>query len=142
MILETSFCTGLAQEKHNYRSSSVLTARYDIAPLATTPTLYSMKLYAKARIRCKVHGHNYSHASCLPFINYLASRYSCAYVDVTASNHGEYGNLCQVDCSNRGICDYSTGKCTCFDGSWGVACEQRLGTGGTRNPTPNVVGLS
>lgn len=32
------------------------------------------------------------------------------------------GNLCHVDCANRGICDYNTGTCDCFDGFYGVAC--------------------
>ncbi|CAM9651395.1 unnamed protein product, partial [Scytosiphon promiscuus] len=34
---------------------------------------------------------------------------------------GSAGNLCHVDCSNRGICDYRTGVCNCFDGYHGQA---------------------
>merc|ERR1719454_2142789 len=26
-------------------------------------------------------------------------------------------------CSNRGICDQSTGRCNCFDGFFGLACD-------------------
>merc|ERR1712080_712801 len=26
-------------------------------------------------------------------------------------------------CSNRGICDQSTGRCSCFDGFFGLACD-------------------
>eukprot|EP01039_Chlorochromonas_danica_P006073 gene6073-6687_t len=37
---------------------------------------------------------------------------------------GRSGNLCQVDCSNRGKCNYATGVCSCFSGSWGEACEK------------------
>jgi hypothetical protein len=36
---------------------------------------------------------------------------------------GQPGNLCQVDCSNRGICDYTTGICQCFDGQYGQDCS-------------------
>jgi hypothetical protein len=36
---------------------------------------------------------------------------------------GQQGNLCQVDCSNRGLCDFSAGTCTCFKGYHGQACE-------------------
>ena len=32
-------------------------------------------------------------------------------------NAGASGNLCHVDCSNRGVCDYSKGTCTCFKGA-------------------------
>jgi len=46
--------------------------------------------------------------------------------NVTASGGfgiGEDGNKCHVDCSNRGLCDYKTGTCDCFDGYYGQACE-------------------
>ena len=42
---------------------------------------------------------------------------------------GHIGNYCQVDCSNRGVCDYSTGKCTCFKGSYGDNCAVTARTG-------------
>lgn len=38
---------------------------------------------------------------------------------------GLYGNKCHVDCSNRGICDYSTGTCTCFQDFYGSNCALR-----------------
>lgn len=39
---------------------------------------------------------------------------------------GEPGNLCHVDCSNKGSCDYSTGLCTCFSGWYGANCGLRV----------------
>jgi len=39
-----------------------------------------------------------------------------------ASGEAATGNLCHVDCANRGICDHSTGLCRCFDGFRGEAC--------------------
>ena len=36
---------------------------------------------------------------------------------------GESGNLCHVECSNRGLCNENTGACGCFDGYVGEACE-------------------
>ncbi len=37
--------------------------------------------------------------------------------------YGEAGNLCHVDCSNQGICDFSSGTCQCFDGQYGLNCN-------------------
>lgn len=41
---------------------------------------------------------------------------------VNGPDLGEFGNLCQVDCSDAGICDYSTGTCKCFSGNYGPNC--------------------
>lgn len=38
---------------------------------------------------------------------------------------GEVGNLCQVDCANRGTCDWSAGRCNCYSGYYGEACTHR-----------------
>lgn len=38
------------------------------------------------------------------------------------TNVGATGNLCHVDCSNRGICDHASGTCACFDGFRGRNC--------------------
>ncbi|KAG6614368.1 Teneurin-1 [Phytophthora cinnamomi] len=35
---------------------------------------------------------------------------------------GATGNLCHVDCANRGICDFSSGECSCFSGFYGSNC--------------------
>lgn len=40
-------------------------------------------------------------------------------------NAGAAGNKCFVECSNRGVCDYSTGTCKCFDGYYGAACNMK-----------------
>ncbi len=45
--------------------------------------------------------------------------------NVTAFNSNKRGrpyNLCHVDCSNQGLCDYRTGTCKCFKGQWGLNC--------------------
>lgn len=36
---------------------------------------------------------------------------------------GGYGNEAGRDCSGRGLCDYSTGICSCFHGYYGTKCE-------------------
>lgn len=36
---------------------------------------------------------------------------------------GGAGNVCLVECSNRGLCNYKTGTCQCFRGFTGFACQ-------------------
>ncbi|KAG7379933.1 hypothetical protein PHYPSEUDO_007991 [Phytophthora pseudosyringae] len=40
---------------------------------------------------------------------------------------GAAGNKCLVECANRGVCNYKTGICTCFQGYAGYACQTRDG---------------
>lgn len=71
-----------------------------------------------------------------------------------------HGNLCHIDCSNRGVCDHSTGICKwfidnkynqlllfllygiiSFEGSWGNNCAQVSNAGGyylTHNISKNA----
>jgi hypothetical protein len=37
---------------------------------------------------------------------------------------GMTGNICHVECSNRGICNYRSGVCQCFSGFTGFACQR------------------
>jgi hypothetical protein len=39
---------------------------------------------------------------------------------------GERGNLCHVDCSNRGMCNYKKGICQCFKGFSGKNCADKV----------------
>jgi len=39
------------------------------------------------------------------------------------------GNKCHIECSRRGTCNHKTGVCTCFEGSWGQACENIANAG-------------
>jgi hypothetical protein len=36
-----------------------------------------------------------------------------------------YGNTAGRDCSGRGLCDYSTGQCTCVQGFYGDKCQSQ-----------------
>ena len=51
------------------------------------------------------------------------------YPDLGDAPVGKKGNMCHYDCSNRGLCDYQTGICKCFQGSWGDDCGQVAGAG-------------
>eukprot|EP00949_MAST-11_sp_MAST-11-sp1_P003496 g3496.t1 len=41
----------------------------------------------------------------------------------TSGTTGAEGNKCVVECSNRGLCDSTIGRCLCFTGFRGAACE-------------------
>lgn len=45
--------------------------------------------------------------------------------DCEGVNGGSAGNLCHVECSQNGICDYSSGTCKCFAGFYGEACARQ-----------------
>ncbi|KAJ8610681.1 hypothetical protein CTAYLR_005664 [Chrysophaeum taylorii] len=53
--------------------------------------------------------------------------------NVTAAGgqaRGQPGNKCHVECSNRGTCDYAFGRCTCFSGFYGAACDKLIKNAG------------
>lgn len=41
---------------------------------------------------------------------------------IAPHEHGKFLNKCHIDCSNRGVCDHKSGRCKCFEGSWGENC--------------------
>jgi hypothetical protein len=41
----------------------------------------------------------------------------------TTAPTGASGNLCHIECSNRGSCDHKSGLCSCFNGYIGSACQ-------------------
>jgi len=47
---------------------------------------------------------------------------SCSLTLHTGKNGGAAGNLCQVDCANRGLCNSGSGLCQCFNGFYGLDC--------------------
>lgn len=57
---------------------------------------------------------------------------NCFNVTSTNGGVGKAGNLCQVDCGNRGLCDYKMGECHCFKNFYGLDCTipnaQAIGT--------------
>ena len=46
--------------------------------------------------------------------------------DCEGVNGGEAGNLCHVDCSNSGVCDYTDGTCSCSEGYHGLNCGIKI----------------
>jgi EGF-like domain len=49
----------------------------------------------------------------------------CVYMVSSPLNtaSGAATSRCHIDCSGRGKCNYSTGKCTCFPGYADAACS-------------------
>jgi hypothetical protein len=51
----------------------------------------------------------------------------CYLKSVTGTGElGQLGNKCHVDCSNLGICNYTSGLCSCFPGFGGSNCASRV----------------
>jgi hypothetical protein len=63
-------------------------------------------------------GKRYKTSSSLPAGVTVATPASCT----PGLDCGGAGNKCYVECSNRGICDHTTGTCACFTGYYGVDC--------------------
>lgn len=100
------------KERHNFRNISELTAHY-----------VSLILIGKAANMIAVDpGHCPSGDD--PFTPYVEEDCQHKTQEGAPGRHrGKANNRCHIDCSNRGICDYKTGKCSCFEGSSGIACD-------------------
>jgi len=56
-------------------------------------------------------------------------------LDPSWPEKGMWGNMCHVDCSNRGTCDYKTGKCSCYEGYYGLNCGSTSRASVHNNPS-------
>jgi hypothetical protein len=63
------------------------------------------------------------HMGCLCDVGYRGPACDLQECPSGADPLGGYGNEAGRDCSGRGLCDYSHGLCTCFDGFAGNKCE-------------------
>jgi hypothetical protein len=45
---------------------------------------------------------------------------------ISLREKGKAGNLCHIDCSNHGLCNFETGLCSCFSGWMGDNCGKRI----------------
>ena len=52
----------------------------------------------------------------------LSDETDCHKKSQTGVGRGSTNNICHIDCSNQGVCDYTTGQCQCFKGLTGLNC--------------------
>eukprot|EP00981_Chlorochromonas_danica_P005499 scaffold1110_cov182-Ochromonas_danica.AAC.26 len=98
-------------------------------------TFYSWPLYPKDT---NLYSHN-GNPSKYEFrcnVAYLTKDSTCLVIDLVVENIREYAY-----CSNRGICDFTTGLCSCVAGYTGPACSNTsyVYTGGTASQPGLVV---
>lgn len=63
------------------------------------------------------------HVGCVCDIGYRGPACELQECRSGADPLGGFGNEAGRDCSGRGLCDYSTGLCSCFSGFYGPGCE-------------------
>jgi EGF-like domain len=68
---------------------------------------------------------NHSQFACKCDSGYLGSDCSLIACPSGTDPLGGSGGYQGRDCSGRGTCDYSTGKCKCFTGFFGIRCESQ-----------------
>jgi hypothetical protein len=68
-------------------------------------------------------------AGCQPMQNGIDGTLSSQTYTITSATSGAstylFPDVETAVCSNRGVCDESTGKCQCFEGHTGLACEEQ-----------------
>jgi len=68
----------------------------------------------------------YKHIGCVCDSGYRGPACELVECPSLTDPQGGYGNEAGRDCSGRGLCDYAKGKCKCFHGFYGSACEDQI----------------
>ena len=84
------------------------------------------------RVVC-VCGRHIVSGDCCPvdFLFHIKFCFFISFVRLLADTNvvGQAGNKCHVECSRRGLCNWQTGVCSCFEGFAGHNCGVKMAPG-------------
>ena len=120
----------------NYTNSSLKQWDADLGHVCICDSSWSVGLGSNETQQSEYFGNACQYRRC-PTGNNPATRTSdtdCEGRALTGGTEtGKTGNLCHIDCSNRGDCNYDTGVCKCYEGWTGVNCATNIAEKMTSN---------
>lgn len=127
------------QDMTNYRANQAVETNswdYDSIYGCLCDSMWSVGLLAGETQASEWFGYDCSKRRCPSGNNpyTLLDEQDCSHTNFSTlvnDTVGSSGNLCYVECSNQGLCDYTSGECKCFSGRFGAACELGIDTSPT-----------